>query len=192
MRGGVLQQEGPPQEVYDRPRNLFVASFIGSPPMNLVQSQLERRDGEFVALVGEQEVAIPSELVAARPALDRHVGRMVGLGIRPEHVREPDAFEHRLRGRLAATEALGSELLLHLELAAEPVLTEEVREVAGDVDAAALALLESEARERRTVIIGRFETQTRFSQGSEVEVSINAQKLHFFDLETGLGIYADG
>jgi multiple sugar transport system ATP-binding protein len=192
MRGGVLQQEGPPQEVYDRPRNLFVASFIGSPPMNLVQSQLERRDGEFVALVGDQEVAIPSELVAARPALDRHVGRMVGLGIRPEHVREPDAFEHRLRGRLAATEALGSELLLHLELAAEPVLTEEVREVAGDVDAAALALLESEARERRTVIIGRFETQTRFSQGSEVEVSINAQKLHFFDLETGLGIYADG
>jgi multiple sugar transport system ATP-binding protein len=192
MRGGVLQQEGPPQEVYDRPRNLFVASFIGSPPMNLVQSQLERRDGELVALVGDQEVAVPSELVAARPALEGYVGRMVGLGIRPEHVREPDVSEHRLRGRLAATEALGSELLLHLELAAEPVLTEEVREVAGDVDAAALALLESEARERRTVIVGRFETQTRFSQGSEVEVSINAQKLHFFDLETGLGIYADG
>ena len=53
-------------------------------------------------------------------------------------------------------------------------------------------MTESEARERRTVIVGRFETQTRFSQGSEVEVSINAQKLHFFDLETGLGIYGDG
>jgi multiple sugar transport system ATP-binding protein len=192
MRGGVLQQEGDPQGVYDRPRNLFVASFIGSPPMNLVQSQLERRDGGIVARIGEQEVEIPAELLAGRPALERYVGRTVGLGIRPEHVREPDANVHRLRARLAATEALGSELLLHLELAAEPVLTEEVREVAGDVDAAALALLESEAEERRTVIIGRFETQERLAQDSQVEVSINAQKLHFFDLETGLGIYADG
>jgi multiple sugar transport system ATP-binding protein len=192
MRGGVLQQEGDPQEVYDRPRNLFVASFIGSPPMNLVESQLERRDGGIVARIGDQEVEIPSEVLAARPALERYIGRTVGLGIRPEHVREPDANVHRLRGRLAATEALGSELLLHLELAAEPVLTEEVREVAGDVDAAALALLESEARERRTVIIGRFETQERLAQDSQVEVSINAQKLHFFDLETGLGIYAEG
>jgi multiple sugar transport system ATP-binding protein len=192
MRGGVLQQEGAPQEVYDRPRNLFVASFIGSPPMNLVQAQLERRDAEVVARVGEQAVEIPRELVSARPALGRYLGRTVGLGIRPEHVREAVAGAQRLGGRVTATEALGSELLVHLEVAAEPVLTEEVREVAGDVDAAALALLESEARSRRTVIIGRFETQERLAPDSAVEVAIDARRLHFFDLETGLGIYADG
>ena len=98
----------------------------------------------------------------------------------------------RLRGRVTATEALGSELLVHLEVPAEPVLTDEVREVAGDVDAAALALLESEARSRRTVLIGRFETQERLPPDSAVEVAIDARKLHFFDLETGLGIYAAG
>jgi len=190
MRGGVLQQEGDPQEVYDRPRNLFVASFIGSPPMNLVQAQLERRDGAVVARVGEQELEVPRELVATRPGLERYVGRTVGLGIRPEHVREPREGMQRLSGRVAATEALGSELLVHLAVAAEPVLTEEVREVAGDVDAAALALLESEARSRRTVLIGRFETQERHAPDSTVEVAIDARKLHFFDLETGLGIYA--
>src|SRR5689334_5730439 len=90
MRNGILQQTGDPQRVYDRPANLFVASFIGSPPMNLVQAQLDRGDAEnLVALVGDQELEVPGEIVAARPALERYVGQTVGLGIRPEHVREP-------------------------------------------------------------------------------------------------------
>src|SRR5439155_22228237 len=77
MRNGVLQQEGDPQEVYDRPRNLFVASFIGSPPLNLVQAQLEVRNGEVVARVGDQELAVPRQAVASRPALERYVGPTV-------------------------------------------------------------------------------------------------------------------
>src|SRR5207253_1533775 len=89
MRNGVLQQEGDPQEVYDRPRNLFVASFIGSPPMNLVQALLERRDTDIVARIGEQELVVPREVIASRPELERYIGRTVGLGIRPENVREP-------------------------------------------------------------------------------------------------------
>jgi multiple sugar transport system ATP-binding protein len=191
MRSGVLQQEGAPQDVYDRPRNLFVASFVGSPPMNLVQARLEHRDREVVARVGDQDVEVPRELQSARPALERYFGRTVALGLRPEHVREASVTAQRLRGRVKATEALGSELLVHLELPAEPVLTEEVREVAGDVDAVELALLESEALARKTVITGRFETLKRLPSGSAVEVAIDARKLHFFDLETGLGIYAD-
>jgi multiple sugar transport system ATP-binding protein len=88
-----------------------------------------------------------------------------------------------------AVEALGSELLVHLEVPAEPVLTAEVREVAGDVDAAALEQLESEARERRTVVIGRFETQARMRAGESVEVAVDPRQLHLFDLESGLAIY---
>jgi multiple sugar transport system ATP-binding protein len=130
-----------------------------------------------------------------RPALARYAGRTIGLGIRPEHVRDPalsvDGGRSRLRGEVRATEALGSEVLVHLAVAAEPVLTEEVREVAGDVDAAALEQLESEALEQRTVVIGRFETSERLGTGAEVEVAVDPSKLHFFNLETGLGIYGE-
>jgi multiple sugar transport system ATP-binding protein len=193
MRNGVLQQTGEPQQVYDRPANLFVASFIGSPPMNLVEARLERRNGGLVALVGEQELVVPPEASSERPALGSYSGRTVGLGIRPEHVREPalsaDGGGSRLRGLVKATEALGSEVLVHLSVAAEPVLTEEVREVAVDVDAAALEQLESEALERRTEITGRFEASGKAKAGQEIEVAVDARKLHFFDLETGLGIY---
>jgi multiple sugar transport system ATP-binding protein len=194
IRGGVLQQTDVPQEVFDRPANLFVASFIGSPPMNLVEARIEQRDGALVAWVGDQEVPIPAGVAAARPGLAAHRDRMIGLGIRPEHLR--DAFAARdgthslLRGQVRATEALGSELLVHLEVAAEPVLTAEVREVAGDVDAAALEQLETEARERRSVLIARLETTDRPRSDDTVEVAIDQRRLHFFDLDTGLAIYA--
>jgi multiple sugar transport system ATP-binding protein len=190
MRGGVLQQTGEPQSVFDRPVNLFVASFIGSPPMNLVQARLEERDDGLAARIGEQEIAVPSDVVAARSGLRRYVDRSVGLGIRPEHVRDATGESRaRLRGKVRATEALGSELLVHLDVDAEPVLTDEVREVAGDVDAAALERLESEALERRTVLIARLETQSRPSSDERIEVGVDTRRLHFFDLDSGLAIY---
>jgi multiple sugar transport system ATP-binding protein len=185
IRGGVLQQTGEPQSVFDRPVNLFVASFIGSPPMNLVEATVDAG----VARVGEQELPIPDELLASRPGLARYRGRTIGLGVRPEHLRDPDGQRPTLRGIVRATEALGSELLVHLEVAAEPVLTEEVREVAGDVDAAALQRLESEAMERRTVVIARLETQQRPPPDQPLEVGVDTRRLHFFDLDTGLAIY---
>ncbi len=190
MRGGVLQQTGDPQVVFDRPANLFVASFIGSPPMNLVQAQLSESDGGLAVQVGEQEVAVPAEMVAERPALRAYAGRTVGLGIRPEHLRETNGDGRaRLRGTIRATEALGSEFLVHLEVAAEPVLTEEVREVAGDVDAAALQRLESEAVAGRTVLIARLETQRRPAVDEAIEVGVDTRRLHFFDLDSGIAIY---
>jgi multiple sugar transport system ATP-binding protein len=195
MRSGSLQQTGEPEDVYRRPVNLFVASFIGSPPMNLVQARLDSRNCELVALVGAQELVVPAEVAGERSALAHYAGRAIGLGIRPEHVREPglsgEAPSSRLRGQVKATEALGSEVLVHLAVAAEPVVTEEVREVAVDVDAAALEQLESEALERRTLVIGRFETSERLRAGEEMEVAIDSRKLHFFDLETGLAIYGE-
>jgi multiple sugar transport system ATP-binding protein len=161
--------------------------------MNLVQARLDARNGDLVALVGAQELDVPAEVAHQRPALSRYAGRTIGLGIRPEHVRDPalstDGGRMRLRGEVRTMEALGSEVLVHLAVAAEPVLTEEVREVAGDVDAAALEQLESEALEQRTIVIGRFETSERLRTGTEIEVAVDSRKLHFFDLETGLGIY---
>jgi multiple sugar transport system ATP-binding protein len=190
MRSGVLQQTGEPQSVFDRPANLFVASFIGSPPMNLVQAQLEERGDGLAAIVGGQAIDVPAELAAARPALRRFVGRTVGLGVRPEHLRDVGGDGRaRLRGTVRATEALGSELLVHLEVLAEPVVTEEVRAAAADVDAAAVERLESEAFDRRTLLIARLETQARPPADETLEVGVDTRRLHFFDLDTGLAIY---
>src|SRR5437764_3382516 len=82
MRNGLLQQTGQPQHVYDHPANLFVASFIGSPPMNLLQAQLERHNGQLAVLVGEQTLTVPDDVAAERPALGGYAGRTIGLGIR--------------------------------------------------------------------------------------------------------------
>ncbi|HET6691415.1 MAG TPA: ATP-binding cassette domain-containing protein, partial [Miltoncostaeaceae bacterium] len=69
MRKGRLQQVAPPQEVYDHPVNVFVAGFIGSPAMNLLDARLERRDGTYEAVLGEQRITLDQDLISHRPAL---------------------------------------------------------------------------------------------------------------------------
>ena len=181
LRKGELQQAGDPQALYDAPHNLFVASFIGSPAMNLVQGRVDRRNGSFVARVGVDDIALPG----APEALAAYDGRAVGVGIRPEHVGRGDAVLH---GRVLLTEALGSERLIHVEIAAEPVVTEEVLEVAVATDVAVAEDLETEARERRTVFVGRYETSFRVDAGAPIEMRVDAAQAHLFDLETGLSI----
>src|SRR5918998_4310635 len=84
MRKGELQQVAPPQELYDRPVNLFVGGFIGSPAMNMLEAYLERTNGTLTAVAGEQRVGLSDEVLAQRPALRSYEGRPVVLGIRPE------------------------------------------------------------------------------------------------------------
>ena len=191
LRKGELQQVDTPQRLYEWPVNLFVATFIGSPAMNLVQARLERRDGSLACVIGEQALAVPDSAAARRPGLEAYVGRTIGVGIRPEHVQDaaltPVPAERRLRGHVVTTELLGSELLAHVELAAAPVVTQEVLEVAADVDTAVAEDLRTEARERRAVVVGRFDAASTASVG-EVELAIAVEKLHFFDLDSELAI----
>jgi multiple sugar transport system ATP-binding protein len=196
MRKGELQQVDSPQQVYDRPANLFVASFIGSPEMNLVEAVLER-DGEgLFCRVAGQELALPPELVDARPGLAAYAGRTIGLGIRPEQLEDATLAgdappRSRLRGHVVTTELLGAELLAHVEIEAAPVVTQEVREVLEDVDRSRVVDLELEARSRRTVVVGRFAIGSDARAGQPVEMRVDARRLHFFDLESesaiGLG-----
>jgi multiple sugar transport system ATP-binding protein len=195
LRKGELQQVAPPQQVYERPANLFVASFIGSPEMNLVEARLERDGGGLACRIGDQLLALPAEVVRARPELDAYAGRTIGLGIRPEQLEDAALTgdvpaDSRLRGRVVTTELLGSELLAHVEIDASPVVTQEVREVLEDVDRSRVADLESEAHARRTVVIGRFEIGSTARAGDEVEMRVDARRLHFFDLESELAIGA--
>jgi multiple sugar transport system ATP-binding protein len=195
MRKGELQQVDSPQQVYDRPTNLFVASFIGSPEMNLVEARLERGDRALVCRLAGQELTLPAELVQARPGLEAYVGRTIGLGIRPEQLQDAALAGDvptgsRLRGRVVTTELLGSELLAHVEIEAAPVVTQEVREVLEDVDRSRVVDLESEARAHRTVVIGRFGIGSEARAGENVEMRVDARRLHFFDLESESAIGA--
>ena len=194
MRKGELQQVADPQTLYDQPVNLFVAGFIGSPSMNMVEATLEARNGGYAAKVGNQSIAIPAETVSARPALANYAGREVVLGIRPEDLEDAALntnapAEQRLQGKTELTEALGSEIMVHFSIAARPAVTDDVRELAQDVgDERAVQELTEGAAETAT-LVGRFGARSRVRPGQPVEVAVDARSLHFFDPESGLGIY---
>jgi multiple sugar transport system ATP-binding protein len=193
LRKGQLQQVDIPQHLYERPVNLFVASFMGSPSMNFLQAQLERAGEGYVCLIGEQQLSIPHEVAASRPQLDRYVGRMLAVGVRSEHVQDAAVATgaphgQRLRGEVVTTELLGSDLLAYVEIEADPVVTAEVIEVAADIDVAAADGLVEEAARRRTPIVGRFDIRSKARVGGTVEMVVNTEHLHFFDLESGLAV----
>jgi multiple sugar transport system ATP-binding protein len=195
MRKGELQQVDDPQTLYDRPLNLFVAGFIGSPAMNLLEGRLERANGSLVAVLGPQRLELDAEALAAHPGLTDYAGRDLIVGVRPEHLEDAALATdtpagRRLRGTIELREALGSEIVAHLRIDATAALTEDVRELAEDTDAVTVGDLEGEAR-GGTNVIGRFNARSRVHEGEEVEVAVDTRALHFFDPDTGLGIYDD-
>jgi multiple sugar transport system ATP-binding protein len=187
MRRGELQQFGSPQDLYDHPTNLFVASFLGSPSMNLLKAQIVGDDGRLAARLGDRVFDLPEPLVQAAPALREYEGREVALGFRPEHIRpENGGAAAQLRGSVLVVESLGSELLVHIEVRAEQVLSEAVLEGSTEQDEHE-TLLSLEA-EHTTTVIGRFDPETRVGVGETIELAVNPAKLHLFDLESGLAI----
>jgi multiple sugar transport system ATP-binding protein len=193
LRKGRLQQLDTPQRLYEAPLNLFVASFIGSPEMNLLQGYLDREDGGLVVQIGEQDVEVPPEVLAARPGLESFAGRTIGVGIRPEHVHdarlEAQPPGRTLRGTVRLTEVLGSELLVHLELAAERLRTADVLEVARDVDVTLLDEIAGDAQKHQSPFVGRLDTRSTFEIDQVAEIAVDTERMYFFDLETGLAIY---
>jgi multiple sugar transport system ATP-binding protein len=186
MRGGLLQQEGPPQELYESPINLFVATFIGAPAMNLISARVEQTGEELSLVLGDQR--LPAPTVAARASLKAFAGKEVAVGIRSEHLIDPVEDHHnrpRLRGEVEFAEYLGGEQLVRIKLAARPVLADEVLEVAKDIDAAALSELLREAAAEAATVTARFPAHSRVVAGSKVEVAVETDKIHLFDLATG-------
>jgi multiple sugar transport system ATP-binding protein len=193
MRKGELQQVAPPQELYERPVNIFVGGFIGSPAMNLVEATIDRRNGSFVAKVGSQELTIDEQAVKARPKLEEYAGRQVVLGIRPESLEdaslEPDIPEDRhIKGVVVLREPLGSEIVAHFEVDAPPALTEDVRELARDVGQESTVQAGGE-EDGKAVMVGRFGPRSRVKNGDTIDVAVDTSAVHLFDPETGAGIY---
>jgi multiple sugar transport system ATP-binding protein len=173
LRDGVLQQVASPTEVYDRPANLFVAGFIGSPPMNLVETTVE---GGAVK-IGEATIPVPSGL----PLL---AGQRVIVGVRPEDVdgssRNGGA---RLHAKIERVEALGASLLGYFRVNAEaPKGTSAVEEE--NLEEAPLL------GEAGTIFCATFEPRAAIRVGNETEVTVDPERLHFFDPETEASLRA--
>ena len=188
MRKGELQQVGPPQDLYDSPVNLFVGGFIGSPAMNMLEAQLAGSDGGLAVDIGGQRLAL-DEALGSRPALRNYEGKTVIVGIRPEHVEDATLAEappdRRLRGEVVLTEALGSEIVAHIAVEAKPALTEDVRELAQDIGED----IDDEAEEGKTTLVGRVDARSKLNIGEPAELTVDTGALHFFDPDTGAGIY---
>ena len=193
MRKGELQQVAPPQELYERPVNLFVGGFIGSPAMNMVEAEVERNNGSYLAKLGSQSLALGDEVAKSRPALEKYVGQKVILGLRPESLEdaslEQDSPDDRqIKGVVVLREPLGSEIVAHFEVDAPPALTEDVRELARDVGQESKVQAADE-ESGKTTMVGRFGPRSRVKNGDTIDVAVDTNAVHLFDIETGEGIY---
>jgi multiple sugar transport system ATP-binding protein len=179
MRTGHLQQVDAPDRVYERPSNQFVAGFIGSPAMNMVSATLLQRDGGFAVSFGEHRLTVD----APRPGLRAYAGRKLIVGIRPEDMEDAALTAgvsegHRLQTVCTLREALGSEVLVHFDIAAEvassPALSDEDP----------VEPLEDES----SIFVARVSPRTRATEGAPLELAVDTTRLHFFDPATGQAI----
>jgi len=185
MRSGVLQQVGPPSELYDNPLNLFVAGFIGSPAMNFMPAKLQ---GDTVQLpIGE--VRLSGEERNRLGSVDGE--RPVIVGIRPESFEDASLLgsDTRERGttfrtKIDLVESLGAEDYVYFDVQAEGIESDELQELAQD----------SGAHEVPSVgegqVVARVDAASRIKRGEEVELWVDSSKLHFFDPSTGRNLAA--
>jgi multiple sugar transport system ATP-binding protein len=189
LRGGLLQQVDRPQMLYDRPANLFVAGFIGSPGMNLVEACLEERSGRLHVTFGPHELSVPAEVAGARPALRGYLGRIVALGIRPEDFDDPGTAipDHLgLDVTVDIREDMGSEIYLHFAVDAAPVTADVLKEIVGDE---ALAAADEQTHHHGSPFVARVQRGSTSREGERGQLRVDTARLHFFDLATGEGIY---
>ncbi len=194
MKKGVLQQVGTPSMLFGKPRNLFVAGFIGSPSMNFVTSRLQRSNGSLSVQLGDQTVELDAKVLEQRKALQDYVEKEVIVGIRPQDFEDAafatDAPQNcRLRARVDLVEALGTQTLVHFEIDAPPVLTEDMKELAADVGGEQVEKLEAQAQQGRNQFVAEVDPKSKATEKDTVELVIDTTQLHFFDKETSEGIY---
>jgi multiple sugar transport system ATP-binding protein len=173
MRGGHLQQVDKPQVLYDSPANLFVAGFIGSPAMNLVESEVT--DG--VVRFGPHTLPVPPSL---------GVRGRVALGIRPEDISTTGSGAP-LDVTVDIKEDMGAEVYLHFAVDAPPVKAEELREIVGDE---AVEAAEEQTHHHGSPFIARVERGTAAREGEKTRLYVDTSRLHFFDAETGESLSA--
>ena len=184
LRDGYLQQVGTPKELYERPVNLFVAEFIGSPAMNLVGADIVRDNGTLRAVFGANSLSLE-----ARPELGPYAGRRVILGIRPEDLDDASVAGRGDSGTIAAVvdirEDLGSEIFVHFGVEAPPVRGQDVEAALGEE---ALEATSDQVRRKGSLFTARVTRESHAREGDALELAVDASRLHFFDTESGTAI----
>jgi multiple sugar transport system ATP-binding protein len=187
MNAGHLLQVDTPQVLYDHPVNEFVAGFIGSPSINLVEAQLAQQNGQLSVKFGDHTLAVDDQLARNRSGLSQYVGRTVMLGIRPEDFEdatiEADAPpDRRIKVKSDLIEPLGSEVLVYFSSDAPAVVSSAaVADVGEDAD----VTLGGDEDDGRSRLVARVDPRSRIATGSEVELAVDTSRLYFFDKETG-------
>ena len=185
LNRGMLQQLGSPRMLYHKPINLFVASFIGSPAMNMLEGRLAETETGLGFMIGGYRIDLPPALLARMPGLSRHVGHALVIGIRPEavHCEVQGHDQHRsLVGTVAFTEDLGATILVHLDIDAPPPrldagrlgITKEQSEISLDARTARV----------RTSVDGL----SSFRPGDHVPIRFDLDRVHLFDPDTGVAL----
>jgi multiple sugar transport system ATP-binding protein len=191
MRDGVLQQFDVPQKLYDEPVNLFVGEFIGSPAMNLVGADLVASNGSFEARFGDHRLRVEDALLERRPALRRFEGKRLILGVRPEDLEDAALSDgapedRRIAAVVDIREDMGSEVFVHFGVGAPPVRGKDVEAAVGTEAVEATA---AQARKQGSLFVARLGRGTTARERDRIELVAAPDRLHFFDPETGLGIY---
>ena len=182
---GVLQQVDTPMALFNEPDNIFVAAFIGSPSMNLMEGVVSRGPAGLEMTLGSQTLAVPEEVLARRPALEGFLGRTLAVGLRPKDFEDAALVsghpaDQRLRATVSHTEALGFEIIAYFEMDARPVISKEALELTDEELSA--------AQQSSTRVHARFNPTTSVRPGDAIEVAVTVANAHFFDLDTGLAI----
>ena len=176
MRGGRLQQCDTPQDLYDQPRNEFVAGFMGSPPMNLLRVGLEANADGIALVLGSQRLDVPTSYCSSHdlPTVD---GPGVVFGIRPEDVEVLDASSSdSIMTRVERREALGAEILVHLSL------------VDAEGDNAVIVNDSGAFVARPTRLVAKMGPRSGVAVGDQIQVRLNREHFHFFDADSGLSL----
>ena len=190
LKRGELMQVDAPQHLYDHPDNLFVAGFIGSPAMNVAEGTIGRDGDTWTVTLGKTTLRIAQEALDEYSSVPDYEGKNVALGIRPEHFfpAEPGASEGRVfkNREVELTELLGSEMLVHFKTSASPVISDDVRDAIDDEEA--FKALQQRAREGGSTFTAKFEPGNPPKPGDTVDVGVETENLHFFDIESGAAL----
>jgi multiple sugar transport system ATP-binding protein len=163
--------------------------------MNMVQGEIRRQDGTHTVTFGGHTVAIDPALIQERPALQGYVDRPVIVGVRPEEMEDaalqPGApADRRLKTVVELREDMGSEVFVHFGVDADPIITEDTKELAAD-RGESLEELMAEENPAGCVFVARFDADSTAKEGDRIEVLLDTRSLHFFDPETREAIWAD-
>jgi multiple sugar transport system ATP-binding protein len=177
---------GPPAELFDHPENLFVAGFIGSPAMNLVYGRVEGEGDSVYAVFPGARLKVGRKSLDLHPGLENHMNKQLVIGLRPSNMEAAavagSSPERSLTANVEVTEMLGADTYIHFDIDSPPVVTPDIEELLADTGRDVDSLGD------QTSFVARVSPDVQVKQGDQIELVVDTDKLHFFDLEGGYRI----